>query len=107
MLQRLGATDDELQLRTLLVLSAVAEGRLADAEAELAQVDALDDREALFGGIAFRQIGNAELALARGDSRSRAAHLPRVRGPHGASYGSPASTRRAWSRGPCSARPRR
>jgi predicted ATPase/DNA-binding SARP family transcriptional activator len=66
-LQRLGATDDELQLRTLLVLSAVSEGRLADAEAELAQVDALDDREALFGGIAFRQIGTAELALARGD----------------------------------------
>jgi hypothetical protein len=87
-LQRLGATDDELQLRTLLVLGAVTEGRLADAEAELARVDTLDDRDALFGGIAFRQIGHAELALARGDRaaglrlyRECAAHMGELRIP--------------------------
>jgi predicted ATPase len=85
-LQRLGATDDELQLRTLLVLGAVAEGRIADAETELARIDALDDREALFGGLAFRQIGHAELALARGDRagglrlyRECAAHMGALR----------------------------
>ena len=66
-MERLGATDDVLQLRALLVLCAIAEGRLADAEAELERVDAIDDRGTLFGGIAFGQIGGAELALARGD----------------------------------------
>ncbi len=66
-MERLGATDDVLQLRALLVLCAIAEGRLADAEAELERVDAIDDRGTLFGGIAFWQIGAAELALARGD----------------------------------------
>ena len=66
-MERLGAKDDVLQLRSLLVLCAVAEGRLADAAAELERVDAIDGRGALFGGIAFRQIGAAELALARGD----------------------------------------
>jgi predicted ATPase/DNA-binding SARP family transcriptional activator len=66
-MERLGATDDVLQLRSLLVLCAIAEGRLADAEAELQRVDSIDDRGALFGGIAFGQIGGAELALARGD----------------------------------------
>jgi hypothetical protein len=60
--------DDVLQLRALLVLCAIAEGRLADAEAELERVEAIDDRGALFGGIALGQIGGAELALARGDA---------------------------------------
>ena len=66
-MERLGATDDVLQLRALLVLCAIAEGRLADAEAELGRVDAIDDHGTLFGGIAFRHICAAELALARGD----------------------------------------
>ena len=66
-MERLGAMDDVVQLRALLVLCAIAEGRLADAEAELERVDAIDDRGTLFGGIAFRQVGAAELALARGD----------------------------------------
>ena len=56
-----------LQLRALLVLCAIAEGRLADAAAELERVDAIDDRGTLFGGVAFWHIGAAELALARGD----------------------------------------
>ena len=66
-MQRLGATDDVLQLRALLVLCAIAEGRLADAAAELERVDAIEDRGTLFGGVAFWHIGAAELALARGD----------------------------------------
>ncbi len=59
--------DDVVQLRALLVLCAIAEGRLADAAAELERLDAIDDRGTLFGGVAFRQVGAAELALARGD----------------------------------------
>ena len=66
-MERLGAMDDVVQLRALLVLCAIAEERLADAAAELERLDAIDERGTLFGGIAFRQIGAAELALARGD----------------------------------------
>ena len=69
-MQRLGATDDEVQLRSLLALCAVAEDRLEDAERELDQVDRLDEREATFGGTAFREIGRAEVALARGDAEA-------------------------------------
>jgi hypothetical protein len=65
-MHRLGATDDEVQLRALLGLCAIAEGDLAEAEAELQRIDRVDDGE-VFGGIAVRQIGAAELALARGD----------------------------------------
>ena len=82
-MERLGAMDDVVQLRALLVLCAIAEERLADAAAELERVDAIDDRGTLFGGIAFRQIGAAELALARGEIAVRAAHLPGVRGGPG------------------------
>jgi hypothetical protein len=66
-MERLGAMDDVVQLRALLALCAIAEGRLADAAAELERLDAIEDRGTLFGGIAFRKIGAAELALARGD----------------------------------------
>jgi hypothetical protein len=65
-MQRLGATDDAVQLRSLLVLCAIGEGDLAGAEAELERIDRVDDGE-VFGGFAVRQIGAAELALARGD----------------------------------------
>jgi hypothetical protein len=67
-MHRLGATDDEIQLRALLALGAIGDGRLEDAELELEQVDRLEETEAIFGGIAVRQIGRAELALARDDS---------------------------------------
>jgi hypothetical protein len=63
---RLGARDDEMQLRGLLVLCAIADGRLDDAEAELAVVDAIDDGSG-FGSSSVRRAGRAELALARGD----------------------------------------
>ncbi len=38
-MRRLGASDDELQLRSLLVLCAIADGRLADAKDELSRID--------------------------------------------------------------------
>jgi tetratricopeptide (TPR) repeat protein len=67
-MHRLGATDDEVQLRALLVLGAISDGRLEAAERELEHVERLEESKAIFGGIAVRQIGRAELALARGDS---------------------------------------
>ena len=66
-MRRLGATDDEVQLRSLLGLCAVADGRLDDAEKELDEIDRVDNSESIFGGITVRRIGHAELALARGD----------------------------------------
>jgi hypothetical protein len=65
-MQRLGAIDDEIQLRSLLGLCAIAEGDLAAAEAELEVIDRVDDGE-VFGGLAVRRVGHAELAFARGD----------------------------------------
>ncbi|HVW17228.1 MAG TPA: transcriptional regulator, partial [Solirubrobacteraceae bacterium] len=67
-MERLGAADDVVQLRTLLVLCAIAEGRLDDAAAELERVYAIDDGRAMIGAPAFRRFGAAELALARGDA---------------------------------------
>ena len=66
-MQRIGASDDELQLRTLLVFCAIGEGRLADAADELGRVDQIDPSAADFGWAVFRQAGRAELALASGD----------------------------------------
>ena len=66
-MQRIGASDDELQLRTLLVFCAIGEGRLADAADELAHADQIVPNVTAFGGAAFGQIGRAELALASGD----------------------------------------
>ncbi|HVU78322.1 MAG TPA: BTAD domain-containing putative transcriptional regulator, partial [Gaiellaceae bacterium] len=65
-MERIGAKDDVVQLRAGLALAAVADGRFAEAEAELQRIAAVDDGE-VFGGLAIRQIGAAELALARGD----------------------------------------
>ena len=65
-MERLGAKDDAVQLRSLLVLCAVSEGRLEDAEAELERIAAVDDA-GVFGGIGVRRTGAAEVALARGD----------------------------------------
>ncbi len=66
-IRRLGAADDEMQLRALLVLCAIADGRLADAADELDRVERIDDGTATFGGLAFRRICQAELVLATGD----------------------------------------
>ncbi|EHN09250.1 Signal transduction response regulator [Patulibacter medicamentivorans] len=66
-LQRLGARDDEIQLRSLLALTAIAEGRPADAEAEIDLIDGIEDLETTFGGGIVTLIGRAELLLAQGD----------------------------------------
>jgi predicted ATPase/DNA-binding SARP family transcriptional activator len=66
-MQRIGASDDELQLRTLLVFCAIGEGRLADAADDLDRIDQIADTATVFGAAAFRQVGRAELALASGD----------------------------------------
>jgi predicted ATPase/DNA-binding SARP family transcriptional activator len=65
-MQRLGASDDEIQLRALLVCYAIAEGRLEEAEAQLAEIDAAASSGTVFGGVAFQQVCRAELLLARG-----------------------------------------
>jgi predicted ATPase/DNA-binding SARP family transcriptional activator len=66
-MRRIGASDDELQLRTLLVLCAIGEGRLADAADELGRMDHITESAAAFGSAAFRLMGRAELALASGE----------------------------------------
>jgi hypothetical protein len=66
-MQRIGASDDELQLRTLLVFCAIGEGRLADAAGELDRMDQIAESAVAFGSAVFRQVGRAELALASGD----------------------------------------
>ncbi|HEY0933128.1 MAG TPA: BTAD domain-containing putative transcriptional regulator, partial [Trebonia sp.] len=66
-MRRIGASDDEIQLRTLLVFCAIGEGRLADAADELSRIDRVADSASAFGSAAFRQVCRAELALASGD----------------------------------------
>ena len=66
-MQRIGASDDERQLRTLMVFCAIGEGRLADAAEELGRVEQIDSSATAFGWAAFRLVGRAELALASGD----------------------------------------
>jgi hypothetical protein len=66
-MHRLGAKDDEMQLRSLLALSAIADGDLTEAEAELERIRGVDEGGGLFGSTGVRRIGRAELALARGD----------------------------------------
>jgi hypothetical protein len=66
-MQRIGASDDELQLRTLLVFCAIGEGRLADAADELGRMDQIAESATAFGSAAFPLIGRAEVALAAGD----------------------------------------
>jgi predicted ATPase/DNA-binding SARP family transcriptional activator len=86
-MRRLGASDDEIQLRSLLVLCAIADGRLADAEDELNRIDSVDAVTAVFSGGAHL-VCRAELALASGDHagglrvhREAAAHMRAMRLP--------------------------
>jgi predicted ATPase/DNA-binding SARP family transcriptional activator len=64
-MQRLGASDDELQLRSLLASCAIAEGRLADAQAELDRIDSIGQNWTF--SAAIQEMCRAELMLARGD----------------------------------------
>jgi predicted ATPase/DNA-binding SARP family transcriptional activator len=66
-LRRIGASDDEMQLRALLLFCAIVDGRLADAADELDRLDRVVASAAPFGAAAFREVGRAELALAAGD----------------------------------------
>jgi hypothetical protein len=66
-MRRIGASDDELQLRTLLVFCAIGDGRLADAADELGRMDQVVESATAFGSAAFRLMGQAELAFAAGD----------------------------------------
>jgi len=86
-MERVGAKDDEVQLRSLLALCAISDGRLQDAAAELQRIEAIDDAD-VFGGIAIRRVSEAELAIARGDHssglhahRDAAAHMRELRFP--------------------------
>ena len=66
-MRRLGASDDEMQLRALLVLCAIAAGRLEDAAKELGPLEDIDEGAALFGASYFRYICRAEMLIAYGD----------------------------------------
>ena len=50
-MQRIGASDEELQLRTLLVFCAIGEGRLADAADELGRMDQIGERDGVRRGL--------------------------------------------------------
>jgi tetratricopeptide (TPR) repeat protein len=66
-LERLGAHDDALQLRSLLGLAAVLVGDLERAEAEFTLMSQIEETDQIFGGQLVMDLGRAELALARGD----------------------------------------
>ncbi|GHJ43459.1 AfsR family transcriptional regulator [Catellatospora sp. TT07R-123] len=67
-LDRLGARDDAIQLRTLLALAMITAGDTGAATAQLAELGDLQESDPIPGGgrLAF-DLGNAELALARGE----------------------------------------
>ncbi|GII84519.1 hypothetical protein Ssi03_25090 [Sphaerisporangium siamense] len=67
-LSRIGATDDETQLRAVLLVAALADGDLDAAEAELAEITRINDNEAVLGGVAIVSLCAAEIALARGET---------------------------------------
>ncbi|GHE48112.1 hypothetical protein GCM10017673_57340 [Streptosporangium violaceochromogenes] len=77
-LSRLGATDDETQLRAVLLVSALADGDLGAAEAELAEITRINDGEAVLGGVAIVSLCAAELALARGETAAALAEYRRA-----------------------------
>ncbi|MEW2353557.1 BTAD domain-containing putative transcriptional regulator [Spirillospora sp. NPDC029432] len=65
---RVGAGDDEAQLRSLIMFNAIQAGDLETAEAEFAGLTAaVGDGEAVQLGLAFIPMCAAELALARDD----------------------------------------
>jgi predicted ATPase/DNA-binding SARP family transcriptional activator len=66
-LERLGARDDSVQLRSLVALAMIAEGDLDAAAEQIAVLDHCEAGDALLGGRLVYELGSAELALARGD----------------------------------------
>jgi predicted ATPase/DNA-binding SARP family transcriptional activator len=67
-LERLRATDDALQLRSLLALAAIWAGDLDAAEIEIELLSRMRDLDSVFGGRLVGYLVGAELALARGDA---------------------------------------
>lgn len=67
-LSRVGATDDETQLRSVLLMSALTDGDLGAAEAEFAEIAPVNDGETVLGGVSIVSLCAAELALARGET---------------------------------------
>jgi predicted ATPase len=65
-LERLGAHDDSLQVRSMLVLSAIVDGDLERASAEL-ELLGHEPSDYVFGSRTVIELSAAELALARGD----------------------------------------
>lgn len=66
-LERLGARDDSVQLRSLLAMSAIADGDLVRAAAAIERLDRIEETDAIFGGRLVVDISCAELDLARGE----------------------------------------
>ncbi|MBP2708187.1 AAA family ATPase [Microbispora sp. RL4-1S] len=67
-LHRLAATEDETQLRTVLLVAALNDGDTGTAEAELAEITRINAGEAVLGVSAIAAMCSAELALARGET---------------------------------------
>ncbi|MEW9528732.1 BTAD domain-containing putative transcriptional regulator [Microbispora sp. NPDC049125] len=65
-LERLGAVDDVVHIRTALAMAALAEGRRDEAARMLDDLEALAS-QATYGGVLAVAAGRAELALADGD----------------------------------------
>lgn len=87
---RLGALDDEVRLRSNLILCDIALGRLHEAEEELVRLDRVSESASPFAGGVTGLVCRAELALARGDrpaglrlyresaTRMRELHIPGI-----------------------------
>ncbi|RJL32506.1 BTAD domain-containing putative transcriptional regulator [Bailinhaonella thermotolerans] len=73
-LSRIGATDDETQIRSVLLFAALAAGDQEAAEAELAEIIKLSDSP-LLSGLTILPLCAAELALARGDTAAALAEF--------------------------------
>jgi predicted ATPase/DNA-binding SARP family transcriptional activator len=67
-LSRLGACDDEMQLRSVLLFAALAEGDHETAATELMTITRIGDSEAALAGVVLGPVCAAELALARGET---------------------------------------
>ncbi|MFF4415629.1 BTAD domain-containing putative transcriptional regulator [Streptosporangium sp. NPDC001559] len=65
---RIGATDDEVQLRAVIIHNAIQTGDLETAEAEFAELTRISESEAVQGEMVFIPMCAAELSLARGDT---------------------------------------
>ncbi len=66
-LEQLDANDDAIQVRSMLAVGAITDGRLEEAERHLEEIRRRNDRRAAFIGPFVVAVTRAELALARGD----------------------------------------